>query len=203
MPHGDGLVMSDADPVNTAAPGAQYANNRRPGPTVRQVAGQWVEVTPAQAARLDASASIAQGALNRVRVLDPSWRPGPEIYGGVEGDIAHSESVARQADVRYRELQRAGAAPGEFAGESISARGPQRNFTGSERSEINRIGRDTGCHGCGTREPGTESENVVPDHQPPSALNRNLDAQRLYPHCVGCSTSQGGHLRHLLREIFK
>jgi hypothetical protein len=32
----------------------------------------------------------------------------------------------------------------------------------------------------------------VADHQPPTALNSNNSAQRLFPQCVTCSLRQGG-----------
>jgi len=84
--------------------------------------------------------------------------------------------------------------PGPYAGESIPARGPGRNVTPAETAEINRIGRSTGCHTCGTTDPGTKSGNFVPDHQPPSALSPESASQRLYPQCVNCSRRQGGEV---------
>lgn len=84
--------------------------------------------------------------------------------------------------------------PGPYAGNSIPARGPGRNFTAAERQQINQIGRNTGCHTCGTKNPGTVSGNFVPDHQPPNALNPPGGAQRLYPQCLRCSRAQGGRL---------
>lgn len=86
-------------------------------------------------------------------------------------------------------------APGPFAGESIPARGPERDFTDEERDQINEIGKKTGCHTCGTKNPGTKNGNFVPDHQPPSKLNPEDKSQQLYPHCIGCSRTQGGQVR--------
>jgi len=85
--------------------------------------------------------------------------------------------------------------PGPFAGDSVPARGPDRNFTPEERNGINQIGNDTGCHTCGTKNPGTKTGNFVPDHQPPNQLNPNGASQRLFPHCIGCSRRQGGQVR--------
>ncbi|WP_139131254.1 RHS repeat-associated core domain-containing protein, partial [Pseudomonas sp. ENNP23] len=82
--------------------------------------------------------------------------------------------------------------PGAHAGDSIPARGPDRDFTPDERDRINEIGADTGCHTCGATEPGTKSGNFVPDHQPPSSLNPEGNPQELYPHCLHCSRVQGG-----------
>jgi len=85
--------------------------------------------------------------------------------------------------------------PGEHAGESIPARGPDRDFTPEERKKINEIGNTTGCHTCGSTDPGTRSGNFVPDHQPPSATNTTGKPQRLYPQCLPCSRKQGGEVR--------
>jgi 5-methylcytosine-specific restriction endonuclease McrA len=89
-------------------------------------------------------------------------------------------------------LQDKGIGPGRYAGESIPARGPERDFTVKERRELNDIGNATGCHTCGTRAPGTTTENFVADHQVPSALNSMNLQQRLYPQCLTCSLRQGG-----------
>jgi hypothetical protein len=86
-------------------------------------------------------------------------------------------------------------APGPHAGESIPARGPERDFTPGEREQINEIGRSTGCHTCGTTDPGTGSGNFVPDHQPPTGVVAPGEAQSLYPHCIDCSRQQGGEVR--------
>jgi RHS repeat-associated protein len=85
--------------------------------------------------------------------------------------------------------------PGPFAGDSIPARGPDRDFNPGERDQINEIGGETGCHTCGTTNPGTKSGNFVPDHQPPSGVAEPGEEQRLYPHCLSCSRQQGGEVR--------
>jgi hypothetical protein len=51
-----------------------------------------------------------------------------------------------------------------------------------------------GCHTCGKVTPGTKLGHWVPDHQPPSALSRPGEAQRLYPQCLGCRYQQGGEV---------
>jgi hypothetical protein len=81
--------------------------------------------------------------------------------------------------------------PGPYAGDSIPARSSGRDFTADERAKINRIMRETGCHSCGIRDPGTKSGNGIPDHQPVSSLNKENLPQRLYPHCIRCSRMQG------------
>ena len=139
----------------------------------------------------------AQATLSKkIRERDPDWRPTPFFAQTVEGQIRGVEGEARQAQARLLELQRAGIGPGRFAGESIPARGPERDFTVGERRDINRIGGERGCHTCGTVDPGTKRGNFVPDHQRPTGYNPLYRQQRLFPHCVVCSVFQGGWIRH-------
>jgi hypothetical protein len=90
---------------------------------------------------------------------------------------------------------------GPYAGESIPARSAARNFTVAERAKIDRIGAKTGCHTCGTKNPGTMYGNFVPDHQTPSALNWEAAPQRLYPQCLSCSNAQGLGIIRLLPRL--
>jgi len=184
-------ILSDVALDNDWVSGAQYANRRggRSGSVV--INGQIVPVEPGQAARLAMAEARAHDALSRVRELDPSWRPKPSAYTTVEGLIRTYEGEVRQAEGRFAELTRAGIGPGPFAGESIPARGPGRDFTASERREINRILNETGCHTCGIRESGTPTGNAILDHQPPTRWTPHNRLQRLFPHCWSCSGRQG------------
>lgn len=189
----DPRVISDVSP-DSIKPGQQFAQNRVRGTSSGGLVinGQRVEPTPGQAARLTVVEAQAQEAIRRVQELDPNWKPRPSAYESVEGLIASYRSDIQQAQDRTSELQSKGIGPGPFAGDSIVARGPERDFTAQERRELNDIGNRLGCHTCGTKEPGTTTGNFVADHQPPSALNsRNLE-QRLYPQCLTCSLKQGG-----------
>ncbi len=91
--------------------------------------------------------------------------------------------------------------PGPFAAESIPARSSSQVFTAGERAEINRIGQDTGCHTCGSLNPGTKSGNFVLDHQPVSAISPPGRAQRLFPQCLNCSREQGLAAIQVLRGL--
>lgn len=173
---------------------------RPPGPrggAPRRVAGNWRNVTPQQATRLEISHARMQAAVRRVRRLEPNWKPRPSLYETVEGEIAANRAARREAEDRYYELQRMGIGPGPYAVESQPARGPGRNWTANEKHENNRIGRKYGCHTCGTTEPGTSSGDFVRDHQDPTALIRDGRAQRIFPQCVTCSNRQGGKVRAL------
>jgi len=103
-------------------------------------------------------------------------------------------STSQQGAVNNDPINSKTLEPGPFAGAGVPARGPERDFTPGERDAINEQGRDTGCHTCGSTDPGTKSGNFVPDHQPPSALNTTGASQTLYPHCLGCSQTQGGEV---------
>ena len=195
----DPRVLSDANPENDAVPGAQYAQNRRPTGGLGRVIinGQELEPTPAQAARLVLAEAESRQLAEQVRQVDPNWKPAPSAYGTVEGLISSYQADAQQARNRLSELGSVGIGPGPYAGDSIPARGPGWSFTTAEREQINEIGNRSGCHTCGTKEPGTVPNNFVPDHQPPSALNYGNVPQRLYPQCLTCSLRQGGIARGL------
>jgi RHS repeat-associated protein len=84
--------------------------------------------------------------------------------------------------------------PGPHAGDSVPAHGPDRKWTPEEIKEVNEAGDKTGCHTCGVSTPGTKSGNWVKDHQPPTALAKPGEEQRLYPQCLACSNKQGGEV---------
>ncbi|MGP9811882.1 hypothetical protein ACTZWT_10260 [Rhodopseudomonas sp. NSM] len=193
----DPRVISDAD-LEPVKPGQQHAQarGRRGGGTVI-INGQRFELTPGQGARLTAVQARADAAIARVREAEPSWKPPPNDYQTPEGMIRAYEADAAVAQARINQLAAGGALPGPYAGESISARGPNRDFRASERREINRIGADTGCHTCGKLEPGTSLGNFVADHQLPTNINPISRAQRLYPQCLSCSRKQGPFVRDL------
>jgi RHS repeat-associated protein len=88
--------------------------------------------------------------------------------------------------------------PGPFAGESVPASGPK--ITPAEQVEVNRIGKDEGCHTCGTNDPGTKDGHFVGDHQPPNAMRQEGQSQNLYPQCLSCSRTQGGEVRAATRS---
>jgi hypothetical protein len=86
--------------------------------------------------------------------------------------------------------------PGPHAGDSVPA-GPSARPTKEQQDKINEIGSTTGCHTCGTTDPGTKSGNFVGDHQDPTKLNDPGKPQRYLPQCLSCSNQQGGLIRWL------
>jgi hypothetical protein len=80
----DPRVISDADP-ESVKPGEEYAQagGRRSNTSVR-INGQIIEVSPAQEAELQGVQARADGAIARVRELDPNWKPTPSAYESVD-----------------------------------------------------------------------------------------------------------------------
>lgn len=155
--------------------------------------------TPAQLARLAASRIAMNRAIEQVREVDPRWKPTPQMYETVEGEIAATDAVTREAEARSIDLANRLATPGPFALEWFPNHDRGRRFTPSERREINRIGRRYGCHTCGTTDPQTPSGNFIGDHQP--AISLSPGPYRIYPQCWPCSLRQGGLIRPLIGGI--
>lgn len=173
------------------------SSSRRRPPGSIFVNGRWLQATPAQQARFEIASARARDALRLVRERDPNWRLQPGVYGtGIESEIRRADDIAAEALARVSYLQSVGIGPGPFAGQSIPARGPDRNFMAAERREINCIWNETGCHTCGTFNPGTKSGNPVLDHQPPNKWNHLRQQQRLFPQCQTCSRKQGSWISH-------
>jgi hypothetical protein len=156
-------------------------------------------VIPSSAATL-----LAKYDPNQPRVPGGNPDGGQWTGGGAAGSAANADEGRVLTDAnpdelvpgaQYAQSRTRGVGPGPYAAESIPAEGPGRNHSQEVRTGINRIGRLTGCHDCGTLNPGTKSGNFIADHQKPNAINRPGVAQRLYPHCQICSNRQGGWLR--------
>ena len=194
---GGGTPSSDNPPLDAEPSGAertQYAQSRsRPQRTIT-IGRNRIELTPYESSALYATGLARDAAVARVHEIEPNWRPRAQIFETARGAIEANRAVEREAVERFIELQGAGIGPGPFSGESIPARGPERNFRTGERDEINRIGSESGCHTCGTRNSGTQSGNFVPDHQQPSAINPSGRQQRLFPQCITCSRRQGARI---------
>jgi hypothetical protein len=196
-------ILSDAVP-EPVLPDRQYAQAGGGRPTNRSGRGVGSESAEINA---EIRAANFQSHLEAIAKLDPTNR---ELsYIAPKGWVPTQRDVARVHEelLRVREEKRGERLPdrntlegGPYASESISARSSKRDFTVPERAEINRIGSETGCHTCGTREPGTTLGNFVPDHQLPSRLNPEGRAQRLFPQCLSCSLRQGGEVSREVKE---
>jgi len=180
---------------------AQNAPRRGPGSgyvTLRN--GTRAPATLRQEATLQGLRLEANRVTRQIRERDPNWRPTPSLTETAVGEILATRAEIREAEAYLRDLRLREVGPGPNTRQSIPARGPERNFTESERREINRMGREDGCHSCGSKDPGTISGNFVPDHQPPNALNSGGRPQRLFPQCLPCSSIQGGTVSTLKRS---
>ncbi|MCB1521931.1 MAG: hypothetical protein KDJ37_15350 [Hyphomicrobiaceae bacterium] len=81
------------------------ASSRRQTVRVR-VGRSYHEATPGQSMRLANAAAWARTATNRVREIEPSWRPRPSLTETIEGEIRALEGAAREAEARYLDLTR-------------------------------------------------------------------------------------------------
>ncbi|HGO6178778.1 TPA: hypothetical protein ACK3RU_007930 [Burkholderia cepacia] len=61
------------------------------------------------------------------------------------------------------------------------------------------MGKESGCHLCGTKDPGTKSGNFVADHIQPTKL-ANGQEQQLFPSCLTGSNAQGGFVSGAIRR---
>jgi hypothetical protein len=164
------------------------------------IGGRLLPLTPNQQTRLATSQMELEAALQAVREISPTWKPQSQLYSTVEGLIGANLAHAREARVLREKWRYQGIGPGNFSGELREARSPARRFTREEREEVNRIGRESGCHTCGTRDPGTRLGNFIVDHQLPTGLQRSPARQSLLPHCLECSLRQGGTVRQIRRR---
>ncbi|MFC1398689.1 RHS repeat domain-containing protein [Acinetobacter lactucae] len=149
---------------------------------------------------------VGLGAISLADGEPPQAKAGKTVNIAAQGfkKTAVSEGVSRGIANQAKEIRRKTDTlqPGKFAEKSIPARGAQRNFTKEERGKINAIGKDTGCHTCGSKESKTKSGNFIPDHQPPNGLNSSNGSQKLYPHCKDCSGKQAGQVTQEQRRMF-
>lgn len=71
-----------------------------------RVGRSYLEANPGQSMRLANAAAWARTATNRVREIEPLWRPHPSLTETVEGEIRALEGAAREAEARYLDLTR-------------------------------------------------------------------------------------------------
>ena len=124
-------------------------------------------------------------------VVVAGWETGVAVLANPGAVAVATDVAAGAAGVTGTAGLASTLKPGPFAGASIPARSAAQTFTSAERTAINKIGQTTGCHTCGTTNPGTKSGNFVPDHQPVSSLNSANAPQQLLPQCLTCSRQQG------------
>lgn len=129
--------------------------------------------------------------------VDDGYSPPNDVSAG-SGDVPEATSDASgESEGKGKDT----LVPGPFAKDSVPARSKGRDFTKAETDKVTEIGKETGCHTCGTTDPGTKSGDFIKDHQPPNATVPDGTPQRLYPHCKSCSASQGGTLSQIVQNL--
>lgn len=88
----------------------------------------------------------------------------------------------------------------------------------AQRIKIERLGKQIGCHTCGSRKIFSRGKNgvkFIADHMPPQAVVKQMNAawhrrilrldvkQRFYPQCIDCSGKQGGILSKASQDLLK
>lgn len=172
----------------------RVSRRRGAGGQIR-IGGRWHPITPAQEVLLAQSYGAMRRAVRDVRKVDPEWKPPAQAYSTVEGLIAANRAIENEARRHIFERLDTGAGVGPNAWEWMPAPPTNRRLTRAEQREVDRIGRERGCHWCGKTDPGTRSGSFIGDHQMPRSMGMPT---RIYPHCFGCSASQGGLLRQYL-----
>ncbi|MCB1522202.1 MAG: hypothetical protein KDJ37_16750 [Hyphomicrobiaceae bacterium] len=81
------------------------ASSRRQTVRVR-VGRSYHEATLGQSMRLANALALARSSRDRVREIEPGWKPRPSLTETVEGEIRALEAAAREADARFHELTR-------------------------------------------------------------------------------------------------
>ena len=104
--------------------------------------------------RLAAGASLASEIFSPV-----SARDAKAITAGASKALS-----AKKVDLGPPAPNRSTLFPGPHAGDSIPASSTGR-AKAAEQRQINDIMSDTGCHTCGTKNPGTTRGNAIGDHQ--------------------------------------
>jgi hypothetical protein len=162
---------------------------RRTGAGQIRINGRLVQIAPAQEVRLRISERELEAALSAVRRYDSHWKPRAQIYETVEGAIAANQARTVEARAKLQELTRQEIGVGPFVSEGVPNTRSGRKLTRDQQAEINRIGRKSGCHRCGSTDPRTPTGNFIGDHQPPWSCGL---PSMIYPHCGLCSVTQGG-----------
>lgn len=105
---GGGEILSDASPDTFTKPSAQVAQAgpRTPATSSIRVGGRRLPATPGQAMRFGAADRRARRLTERVREIDPTWKPQASLTdpSSIAGAIATRLGEAREAEARLWEL---------------------------------------------------------------------------------------------------
>jgi RHS repeat-associated protein len=182
----------DGDPVNRSDPNGKESGSVAYNSVVSLAEARAADKDP-ERARIETKALIVGAS------IIPAIRTLIRIVQIVEG--SQSAQNATKGGTQAAGSAERSVGVGPHGGGSIPARSTARDFTAAERGQVNAIGSNTGCHTCGTTNPGTKTGNFVPDHQPPSSLNPLGSPQRLYPQCLVCSRQQGLEIARQIKKV--
>jgi hypothetical protein len=105
----DPRVLTDARDDDELKPRGQYAQIGPRGPrgqgAYRTIGGRRTELTQAQQVQAEIAESQAASAINRVRTLDPNWRPTRRTESTTDQYIENTREIAREAQARYDTLR--------------------------------------------------------------------------------------------------
>jgi len=186
----DSLILDPkvADPRFAGASPAQVAEFQRGQLVGESVAGGIVGLA------VPGPDDVAIGVIAATKIGQGLANAGSKIGGAIKGLFG-----GKKVDLGPPAPNQSTLFPGPNAGDSIPASSTGR-ATASEQRQLNDIMADSGCHTCGTNNPGTSSGNAIGDHQPPTALNPAGNQQRLFPHCDSCSRTQAGQVTQEIRR---
>jgi RHS repeat-associated protein len=130
---------------------------------------------------------------------------GVNVYRYVDGDpIGQVDPDGLQTRTRqYKSIATSDGKLqlGRYAVVSIKATTAQP--TDVERVRVTTIGKEYGCHTCGTKTSGHPDGHFTPDHQPATKSSGHSASQRLYPQCKKCSDTQGANTKNLAAYMKK
>jgi len=150
--------------------------------------------------RLDISIAFRLNAVREAQRIDPLWREPPQAYASIEGQIRANEAVRFQAELHIFRLTGRPPNPGPFTRQWLTSPAPNLRLTREQQDVLDMIGRLYGCHGCGSVDNWSPRGHAIGDHQIPRRLGT---PSIIVPHCVTCSSSQGGLISRFLREILE
>jgi hypothetical protein len=152
-----------------------------------------------QETRLEISQMQMRSAVREAQSIDRNWRPRPQAYETVEGQIRANEATRLEAELRYFQLTGRPPRVGPFAREWLPSPAPGKRISAEQRKQLDLIGRMYGCHSCGSVDNLSPRGHPFGDHQIPQSLGRPT---RIYPHCTLCSSKQGQVLQYFLRHRY-
>lgn len=173
-------------------------SRRRGGGGQIRINGRSVPITPAQQTRLEVTGRVMRDSIAEAKRLDRNWRPRAQMFENVEGMIRANEANRYEAELWIFGITGRPPRPGPFAEQWLPSPPVGRHLTAEQQRQLDLIGRLFGCHGCGSISNLTPNGHSIGDHYVPRRLGV---PERIYPHCVWCSASQGGLIGRFFERL--